>query len=124
LQGVSGAYLTRLAGFTLAEYFEGESAQLELNQPRFKQDKLQQILATVFDRNQRGTFLQLFVKQVVDRLIAEIPSLSTVSPVDSVSPAASAVPIVEETALPSTTVEPWVAEPQTIKDTEEEMMPR
>ncbi len=123
LQGVSGAYLTRLAGFTLAEYFEGESAQVELNQPRFKQDKLQQILATVFDRNQRGTFLQLFVKQVVDRLIAEIPSLSTVAATEP-EPKGEAAPTAEEPALPSTTAEPWVADRQPIKDIEEEMMPR
>jgi uncharacterized protein (DUF697 family) len=63
LQGVSAAYLTRLAGLTLIEYFEGEAA----GEP-VKRDRLQQILETVFQQNQRISFLQTFVKQAVDRL--------------------------------------------------------
>jgi uncharacterized protein len=92
-QGVSGAYLTRLAGFTLAEYFEAEPQS-----SRFKPDKLQQILASVFERNQRGQFLTMFVKQMVDRLIAEIPSLSTTTPVEPEATIAD---------LPIAQAEPW-----------------
>jgi uncharacterized protein len=44
VQGVSGAYLTRLAGLTLIEYFEGE------NSGEIKKDKLQQILRTIFEQ--------------------------------------------------------------------------
>ncbi|MGV0028005.1 slr1306 family protein [Phormidesmis priestleyi] len=69
LQGVSAAYLTRLAGLTLIEYFEGEAA----GEP-VKRDRLQQILETVFQQNQRIPFLQTFVKQAVDRLKPTAPT--------------------------------------------------
>jgi hypothetical protein len=62
IQGVSGAYLTRLAGLTLIEYFEGEPAG------EIKRDKLQQILQTIFEQNRRLPFMQLFVKQAIDKL--------------------------------------------------------
>ncbi len=69
-QGVSGAYFSRLAGLTLIEYFE------TADQPqRASADQLQGILKSVFQQNQRSAVLQQFVKQVVDRLIAEAPSL-------------------------------------------------
>jgi uncharacterized protein len=75
VQGVSGAYFTRLAGLTLIEYFESES-----NLQRVKKDKLQQILESVFQNNQRAAVLQIFVQQVVDRLRLELPSLNAPSP--------------------------------------------
>jgi uncharacterized protein (DUF697 family) len=62
IQGVSGAYLTRLAGLTLIEYFEGEPSG------EIKRDKLQQILQTIFEQNRRLPFMQLFVKQAIDKL--------------------------------------------------------
>ncbi len=62
IQGVSGAYLTRMAGLTLIEYFEGE------NSGEIKRDKLQSILQAVFEQNGRLPFLQMFVKQAVERL--------------------------------------------------------
>jgi uncharacterized protein len=74
VQGVSGAYFTRLAGLTLMEYFEAEA-----NLQRPPKDKLQQILTSVFQRNQRTAVIQSFVRQVVDRLLSELPNLSGVS---------------------------------------------
>jgi hypothetical protein len=72
VQGVSGAYFSRLAGLTLIEYFESEG------QPqRVPSDKLQSILQSVFQRNQRTTVMQLFVRQVIDRLTAETPTIAT-----------------------------------------------
>ncbi len=69
-QGVSGAYFSRLAGLTLIEYFE------TADQPqRATSNQLQGILQSVFQQNQRSTVLQQFVKQAVDRLIAEAPNL-------------------------------------------------
>ncbi|MBW4421443.1 MAG: DUF697 domain-containing protein [Myxacorys californica WJT36-NPBG1] len=62
IQGVSGAYLTRLAGLTLIEYFEGEASS------EIKRDRLQQILQTVFEQNRRLPFMQMFVKQALDKL--------------------------------------------------------
>jgi hypothetical protein len=75
VQGVSGAYFTRLAGLTLIEYFESES-----NLQRVKKDKLQQILESVFQNNRRAAVLQIFVQQVVDRLRSELPGLNAPSP--------------------------------------------
>jgi uncharacterized protein len=64
LQGVSAAYLTRLAGEALIEYFESES------QSALAPDRLEAILRRVFAQNQRLPFLQGFVQQAVDRLVA------------------------------------------------------
>ncbi|NJR50733.1 MAG: DUF697 domain-containing protein [Leptolyngbyaceae cyanobacterium CSU_1_3] len=71
LQGVSAAYLTRLAGLTLIEYFEGETAGETI-----KRDRLQQILETVFQQNQRASFLQEFVQQAIEKLKPTAPSPS------------------------------------------------
>ena len=63
IQGVSAAYLTRLAGLTLIEYFEGEPVG------EIKRDLLQQVMERVFEQNRRVPFLQMFVKQAVDQLV-------------------------------------------------------
>lgn len=70
-QGVSGAYFSRLAGLTLIEYFETADAP----ERRTASDQLQTILKSVFQQNQRSAVLQQFVKQAVDRLVAEAPNL-------------------------------------------------
>ncbi|KAM3111750.1 slr1306 family protein [Phormidesmis sp. 146-33] len=77
MQGVSAAYLTRLAGLTLIEYFEGEAAGEPVKRDPFgvtQRDRLQQVLETVFQQNQRISFLQMFVKQAVDRLKPSTPT--------------------------------------------------
>lgn len=66
LQGVSAAYLTRIAGLTLIEYFEAESASQTV-----KTDRLQTILKTVFQTNQRSAFLQQFVRQAIEQIMPE-----------------------------------------------------
>ncbi|NJM46715.1 MAG: DUF697 domain-containing protein [Alkalinema sp. RU_4_3] len=66
MQGISGAYLTRVAGFTLIEYFEAGAPQ--------QSDQIAAILGKVFQQNQRGAFLELFVKQVGDRSSPSPPS--------------------------------------------------
>ncbi|HEY9599661.1 MAG TPA: DUF697 domain-containing protein [Cyanophyceae cyanobacterium] len=70
VQGVSAAYLTRLAGLSLIEYFqeqelsdESESGQL------FNLERLGKNLQKVFQQNQRTAFLQDFVKIAVGRLL-------------------------------------------------------
>ena len=63
LQGVSAAYLTRLAGLTLIEYFEGD-----IPNGVVKPDLLQQIIEKIFQQNRRLPFLQAFVRQAVDKL--------------------------------------------------------
>lgn len=68
VQGVSAAYLTRLAGLSLVEYFQQQevatNAETGLNL-----DKLGQTLQKVFHQNQQIGFLQAFVRQGVARLL-------------------------------------------------------
>jgi uncharacterized protein len=67
LQGISAAYLTRLAGLSLVEYFE-EHSQAGATAESFQVDGLIQKLKRVFEENQRSAFLQTLVKQGLQRL--------------------------------------------------------
>jgi hypothetical protein len=74
VQGVSAAYLTKLAGLSLIEYFqEQEASENTATGQLFNLDRLGQKLEKVFSSNQRAAFLQGFVKQVVGRLVPESP---------------------------------------------------
>ncbi|MBW4668997.1 MAG: DUF697 domain-containing protein [Cyanomargarita calcarea GSE-NOS-MK-12-04C] len=67
VQGVSAAYLTRLAGLSLIEYFQQQEVAVSpdgLNLERFGQT-----LQNVFGQNQQIGVLQGFVKQGVKRLL-------------------------------------------------------
>ena len=64
VQGVSAAYLTRLAGLSLVEYFAQQEVSLESGNA-FNFDNLRQTLSGVFQRNQQMAFLPGFVKQGV-----------------------------------------------------------
>lgn len=76
VQGISAAYLTRLAGLGLVEYFEEQSQSSEAATP-FQLDRLVSKLKTVFQDNQRPAFLQTLVKQGVRRLVPQAaPSTS------------------------------------------------
>ena len=68
VQGVSAAYLTRLAGLTLIEYFQQQEIDAATG---LSFDKLGQTLQKVFQQNQQLGFLQGFVKQSVGRLLPE-----------------------------------------------------
>ncbi len=70
VQGVSAAYLTRVAGLTLVEYFEQQEIALN-SEGGFNLDKLRQTLQNVFVQNQQIGYLQGFVKQGVKRLLPE-----------------------------------------------------
>lgn len=77
LQGVSAAYLTRMAGLSLVEYFQAQekgvtSATLQL-------DQMAKVLRQVFQQNQRITLLQSFVKQVLDHLFTTKPTIPQLS---------------------------------------------
>lgn len=67
LQGIGAAYLTRLAGLSLIEYFQDcaipQTAETPLNWEQFTQK-----LKTVFAQNQRTEFLQHFAKGAIARL--------------------------------------------------------
>jgi hypothetical protein len=72
VQGVSAAYLTRLAGLSLIEYFQEQEATDATGQA-FNLERLGQTLQKVFASNQRAAFLQGFVQQVVGRLAPKSP---------------------------------------------------
>ncbi|NEQ25996.1 MAG: DUF697 domain-containing protein, partial [Microcoleus sp. SIO2G3] len=67
LQGLSAAYLTRIAGLTLVEYFE-EQSWSATPAVGLQLDRLGEKLQLVFQANQRLAFLQGLVKQGIDRL--------------------------------------------------------
>jgi uncharacterized protein len=70
VQGVSAAYLTRLAGLSLIEYLQEQ--ELSSNESRaLNLEKLGETLKKVFQENQRTAFLQGFVKQAVARILPE-----------------------------------------------------
>lgn len=67
IQGVSAAYLTRLAGLSCIEYFQDQSLVLHPEQG-FNLAALTQKLQQVFAQNQRSTVLAGFVDQAIKRL--------------------------------------------------------
>jgi len=66
LQGVSAAYLTRMAGLSLVEYFQ-EQEILEQTNEGWQLDKLAQKITRVFQENQRSVFAQTLVNQALQR---------------------------------------------------------
>jgi uncharacterized protein len=70
VQGVSAAYLTRLAGLSLVEYFQQQDIAIESG-TALNLDKLGQTLQKVFQQSQQIGFLQSFVKQGVKRLVPQ-----------------------------------------------------
>jgi uncharacterized protein len=68
IQGVSAAYLTRVAGLALVEYFQAQEISL-LTGNSLNLDKLRQTLQNVFQQNQQVALLQGFVSQGVKRLV-------------------------------------------------------
>ncbi|MDV2990812.1 MAG: hypothetical protein N4J56_000466 [Chroococcidiopsis sp. SAG 2025] len=68
VQGVSAAYLTRLAGCSLIEYFQQQEEAINSG-AGLNLDKLGQTLQNVFQQNQQVAFLHGFVKQSLGRLL-------------------------------------------------------
>jgi uncharacterized protein len=66
VQGISAAYLTRLAGLSAIEYFQEQEIGMASGDG-LNLERLTQKLAQVFAANQRTAFLQSFVKQAVVR---------------------------------------------------------
>ncbi|HEY9657580.1 MAG TPA: DUF697 domain-containing protein, partial [Allocoleopsis sp.] len=73
LQGISAAYLTRLAGLSLVEYFEEQSLNLNTNSGTapLQIDRLVQKIKAVFQANQRSAFVQSLVQQGLSRLMLQ-----------------------------------------------------
>ena len=66
LQGISAAYLTRIAGLSLIAYFQEQEVTLD-TKGGFNLERLTAKLKQVFQDNQRKAFLQGFVQQAVAR---------------------------------------------------------
>jgi uncharacterized protein len=66
LQGISAAYLTRIVGLALVEYFEEQAEQVDVP---WSLDRFGQVLNRVFQANQRLATVQEFVQQGLGRLM-------------------------------------------------------
>jgi uncharacterized protein len=71
VQGMSAAYLTRIVGLTLMEYFADQDVVAAQSQPIWNPERFGTLLNQVFQANQRLTVLQEFVQQGVQRLIPD-----------------------------------------------------
>lgn len=95
IQAVSAAYLTRIAGLTLIEYFHTQEPNLTLADAKpLAVERLGQVLQKVFQQNQQQTILQTLTQQVMDRLTpkAAPPPAPTPSPPPTTSPIPSLDP--------------------------------
>ena len=77
VQGVSAAYLTRVAGLSLVEYFQQQEIAIDSG-TGLNLENLRQTLQKVFGQNQQIGFLQGFVKQSVKRLLPEVQQVEVV----------------------------------------------
>lgn len=68
VQGISAAYLTRIAGLSLIEYFQTQEITVS---NAWNIEKLGEIMQKVFQQNQRLIFLQEFVKQAREHILPE-----------------------------------------------------
>lgn len=86
IQGISAAYLTRVAGLSLIEYFQTQDPNLTLKEANpLAIERFSQILRSVFQQNQQLAFLQSFVGQAVERL----PLVSSPTPLPTALPPTS-----------------------------------
>ncbi|MBE9042197.1 DUF697 domain-containing protein [Oscillatoriales cyanobacterium LEGE 11467] len=67
VQGISAAYLTRIVGLSLIEYFQQQDVAID-GEKGLNLEKLTQIVQGVFQENQRTAFVRSFVTQALDRL--------------------------------------------------------
>jgi len=79
VQGVSAAYLTRLAGLSLIEYLEEQEYNETATDKLFNFERLGQKLQIVFQQNQRTAFLQGFVKATVGHILPKSDSLDLIN---------------------------------------------
>jgi hypothetical protein len=90
IQAASAAYLTRIVGLTLIEYFHTQEPNLTLTDAKpLAIERLGQILQKVFQQNQQPTIVQTLTTQVLDRLSpkAATPIVSTPPAPTLVAPA-------------------------------------
>ena len=66
-QGISAAYLTRVAGLSLVEYFQEQEINPNQNH-NLDIEKLSTKIKQVFEQTKRTEILQSFVKQTIPQL--------------------------------------------------------
>jgi uncharacterized protein len=71
VQGLSAAYLTRIAGLTLVEYLEAQDLVTAEPARAWNLDLLGNTLQKVFQANQRVAYMQTVVKQGIERLVPD-----------------------------------------------------
>jgi uncharacterized protein len=71
VQGMSAAYLTRIVGLTLMEYFANQDIVAAQENPIWNPDRFGTLLNQVFQANQRLVVMQEFVQQGIQRLIPD-----------------------------------------------------
>ncbi|MGD1702987.1 slr1306 family protein [Dapis sp. BLCC M229] len=76
IQAVSAAYLTRVAGMSLVEYFATQTDSNSVNV-----EKLGKIIQSVFSKTQENNFLKSFVTQVISHILPQEKKLEAVSTV-------------------------------------------
>lgn len=76
VQGLSAAYLTRIAGLTLVEYLETQDLVAAEPARAWNLDLLGNTLERVFQANERAAYLQTIVKQGLERLRPEDKQLA------------------------------------------------
>jgi uncharacterized protein len=69
VQGLSAAYLTRIAGLTLVEYLEAQDLVAPEPARAWNLDLLGNTFQQVFQANQRVAYIQTVVKQGIERLV-------------------------------------------------------
>jgi len=74
IQAVSAAYLTRVAGMSLVEYFATQTDSNSVNV-----EKLGKIIQSVFSKTQENNFLKSFVSQVMSHVLPQEKNLEVVS---------------------------------------------
>ncbi len=97
IQAVSAAYLTRMVGLALVEYFHTQAPNLTLTEANpLAIEQFSQALQTVFQQNQQPKFLQTLVTQVMDRLVPKpaSPQISPpTTPIPSPIPTSATTPV-------------------------------
>jgi uncharacterized protein len=71
VQGMSAAYLTRIVGLTLMEYFADLDIVATQSNPIWNPERFGTLLQQVFQANQRLTVMQEFVQQGIQRLMPD-----------------------------------------------------
>ena len=94
IQAISAAYLTRMVGLALVEYFHTQAPTLTMTEAKpLAIERFNQILQVVFQQNQHPKFLQTLIAQVTDRLMPKPASPKISLPTAMSSATSKATPV-------------------------------